>query len=44
MKPIRMLWALATQHLGSLDNAHTTTLPTFVAAEMEEVLAKLPKS
>ena len=35
--------AAATLHLGSLDNVQTTTVRAFVASEMEEVLAKLPK-
>jgi uncharacterized protein with GYD domain len=30
--------------LGSLDNVHTTTARAFRAAEMDEILAKLPKS
>jgi uncharacterized protein with GYD domain len=30
-------------YLGSLDNVHTSTARAFVAAEMEAVLAKLPK-
>lgn len=34
----------AMLHLGSLDNVHTSTMRAFVASEMEEVLAKLPKS
>jgi uncharacterized protein with GYD domain len=31
-------------HLGSLDNVHTSTVRAFVAAEMEAILEKLPKS
>jgi uncharacterized protein with GYD domain len=31
-------------HLGSLDNVHTSTVRAFVAAEMETILEKLPKS
>src|SRR6185503_8907496 len=31
-------------HLGSLDNLHTATVRAFRAAEMDEILAKLPKS
>jgi len=31
-------------HLGSLDNVHTSTVRAFRTAEMDKVLAKLPKS
>lgn len=31
-------------HLGSLDNVHASTVRAFRSAEMDKVLAKLPKS
>ena len=34
----------AMLHLGSLDNLHTSTVRAFRAAEMDMILAKLPKS
>lgn len=34
----------AMLHLGSLDNLHTATVRAFRAAEMDKILAKLPKS
>ena len=34
----------AMLHLGSLDNLHTATVRAFRAADMDKILAKLPKS
>lgn len=36
--------AAAMLHLGSLDNLHTSTVRAFRAADMDKILAKLPKS
>jgi uncharacterized protein with GYD domain len=33
----------ALLHLGALDNVHTQTARAFDAAEMEQILAKMPK-